>query len=487
MIRQLFLLCAVVLSCQLVYGQNPDCQLVLPPNPLTAKGLSTPFRLQPQNAANGPCQQDNPAQASFAQGAVINTDTGAVFVYNPLVITDGTTPFKAPVVPNLPTNYVAALWFGTNANTLRLVSQAGTRAVQDGVCVQGGGNTFSFFGQYSYCNAPAFFAAVSNAIAAKQLVVPALGTAADGKPCSSTRDFFLVDQDESDNVVTNYLVDPATKRIAQDTTANRNVLPGATVLANGSDNRLKSVFYDGALKCAGYAVQDLADPNQKLQALPFNEIQASLFQGNPVARNPIGHAMTLDAAGNPDLNKRNLYSVGVFQAAVNSASQISTKNYCTNMYNVGAPRILSNKSRFQNFASPAPADFNNLFDFLVNRFNAAVGADNLNCVALLNLPSPLANAVANPAAAAAIIPGPPVLDANPAAATAADLGGAVPLACPTTDPNATPAGFVFNGISFAIGAGAVAGLTLITGSVVYAVRRKSTTLADTKRAVTSSF
>jgi hypothetical protein len=485
MFKSILLLCVVLLSLNAVSGQNPDCQLILPPNPLTAKGLSTPFRLQAQNANNGPCQQDNPAQASFAQGAVINTDNGQVFIYNPLVITDGTQPFRTPVVPTLPTHYVAALWFGTNAGTLRLVSQAGTRALQDGVCVQGGGNTFSFFGQYSYCNAPAFFSAVANAVAAGQLKIPALGTAADGKPCPTTRDFFVVDQDESDNVVTNYLVDASTKRIAQDTTTNRNTMPGATTLSNGSDNRLKSIFYDGALGCAGWAVQDLADPNQRLQSLPFNEVQATL-QGNPVARNPIGHAMTLDANGNSDLNKRNLYSVGVFQASVNSVNQISTKTYCTNMYNVGAPRYLANKSRFQNFASPAPADFNNLFDFLVARFNAAVGPDNFNCPQLLGLPSPLANAVANPAAAAAIIPGPPVLDADPAAAVAADFGGALAGNCPPANAANQNNGFVFDGPSFAIGAGAVAGLVLAAGTVTYFVRRKSS-LDMTKRQATSSF
>jgi hypothetical protein len=487
MFKPILLLCVVLLSINVAYGQNPDCQLILPPNPLTAKGLSTPFRLQAQNAANGPCKQDNPAQVSFAQGAVINTDTGAVFVYNPLVITDGTTAFRAPVVPVLPKNYVAALWFGTNAGTLRLVSQAGTRAIQDGVCVQGGGNTFSFFGQYSYCNAPAFFSAVANAVAAGQLKIPPLGTALDGKPCPTTRDFFVVDQDESDNVVTNYLVDPVTKRIAQDTTTNRNTIPGALTLSNGSDNRLKSIFYDGALGCSGWAVQDLADSNQKLQSLPFNEVHATL-QGNPVARNPIGHAMTLDAAGNEDLAKRNLYSVGVFQSSVNSATQISTKTYCTNMYNIGAPRYLANKSRFQKFASPAPADFPNLFEQLVARFNAAVGPDNFNCPALTGLPSPLANAVANPAAAAAIVPGPPVLDADPAAAVAMDFGGALGANCPAAAAN-TPnqnGGFVFDGPSFAIGAGAIAGLVLIGGVIAYSARRSSA-LDQTKRQATSSF
>lgn len=60
-------------------------------------------------------------------------DTGAIYIYNPLVITEGTTPAANPgkftsnkllndfaVVPQLPANYVAAVWFGFNGNTLVL-------------------------------------------------------------------------------------------------------------------------------------------------------------------------------------------------------------------------------------------------------------------------------------------------------------------------------------------------------------------------------
>ncbi len=75
-----------------------------------------------------------------------------------------------------------------------------TNSLNDGNCVNGGGNVFTFFGQYAYCNAPAFYAAVNNAIMLGQLIVPKLGIAADGGPCPTTRDFIVVDQDQSDNV-----------------------------------------------------------------------------------------------------------------------------------------------------------------------------------------------------------------------------------------------------------------------------------------------
>ncbi len=56
----------------------------------------------------------------FVQGVIIDHDTGAISVYNPLVITAGTTPAIAPTVPVLPVRHTIALWFGSNGNALRL-------------------------------------------------------------------------------------------------------------------------------------------------------------------------------------------------------------------------------------------------------------------------------------------------------------------------------------------------------------------------------
>ena len=46
----------------------------------------------------------------------------------------------------------------------------------------------------------------------------------------------MIDQDQSDNVTTIYLLNPATGQTAQDTTANDANLTGAQKLVNGSDN-----------------------------------------------------------------------------------------------------------------------------------------------------------------------------------------------------------------------------------------------------------
>src|SRR5215831_1639145 len=91
---------------------NMDCTLIIPPLPLTAQGLATPFQLTATDRDQGPCNESNPNQAVFVQGAVIDPVTGQIAIYNPLVIDKGTQPAIAPVVPQLPPGGIVALWGG---------------------------------------------------------------------------------------------------------------------------------------------------------------------------------------------------------------------------------------------------------------------------------------------------------------------------------------------------------------------------------------
>ncbi len=131
------------------------------------------------NPDNGPCNEANPNQSAFVQGAVIDKATGTISVYDPLVIDKGTNPAAAPVMPKLTATSVVGLWFGFNGNNLTL---RGTRgSLQEGNCVNGVNG--SIFGQFSYCNAPAFFRAANQAIGAGNLVPPPIGMAKDGQAC----------------------------------------------------------------------------------------------------------------------------------------------------------------------------------------------------------------------------------------------------------------------------------------------------------------
>jgi hypothetical protein len=198
-------------------GDNMNCTLLVPANPLTAQGLATPYQLSATNPADGPCNEANTNQSAFVQAVIYDPIGGTLSVYNPLVIDQGTQPAIVPTTPTLPAGAIVGIWFGFNANNLLLQgAQAGT--LVQAHCVTGLGQ--SLFTQFSYCNAPAFFAAANQGVASGKVHIPALGMAKDGLPCPTTRDFSVVDQDQSDNVQTQYLA-TANGQTAQFSAANQ--------------------------------------------------------------------------------------------------------------------------------------------------------------------------------------------------------------------------------------------------------------------------
>ncbi len=360
---------------------NADCTLIVPPDPLTAQGLARPYQLVATDPGKGPCHEVSAAQAAFVQAAVIDPARGNIAVYNPLVVDQGTQPARAPVVPKLPQGAVVGIWFGYNGNNLTLQDSGGSLGT--GHCVNGIAG--SIFGQFSYCNAPAFFRAANQAIQAGRLVPPPLGKAKDGLPCPTTRDFSIVDQDQSDNVTTAYLI-TASGQIAQDTKANAAALQGQ-VQKNGSDERLLTVV-DSALGCTPWMAPDLADPGNLVAALPLNELQAAAHQAVPTALVPSSDPMVL-LHNARSLDKINAYRVGVDQLPIQSLNDANVRIYCTNLLAIAPSRMLldAHLTKVQPPADPAVA--NSLFTFLAQRFIFTYGANGLNCAKLLNQPDPV--------------------------------------------------------------------------------------------------
>ena len=387
-----FICLLLVLTASVVWGQtgvspNPNCTLLVPDNPLSAEGLATPYQLTATDPNAGDCQEANKAQSAFVQAAILDPATGQISVYNPLVVDRLDTPAAPPVIPTLPPNAIVALWFGYNADTLTLQANDGVLAAAN--CVNGAGG--APFGQFAYCNAPAFFHAAHRAIRRGQLTIPPLGTAADGRPCPTVRDFFVVDQDQSDNLPTTYLI--TSNGMAQKTQANLGLFPTATSLGNPSDNRLVDVALDGALGCTPWKVPDLADPGQMVPALPLNELQARAFQASPVALVPAGDPMALNH-GKRDLSKVTAYRRGVDQPPVAFSYQAETARYCRHMLRIAPARLLQDQTLLMPDAthptrglSPDPTVADSLFTFMAQRFVASF--DNLNCGGLLNLPDPV--------------------------------------------------------------------------------------------------
>ncbi len=359
---------------------NPDCTLIVPKHPLSAKGLATPYQLIATDPNGGPCNEANTAQSAFVEAVVFDPANNQISIYHPLVIDSGTKPAVAPMVPKLPGNAVVALWFGYNGNNLTLTS-ADPNTLWDADCVNG--LPGSIFTQVAYCNAPRLFSVVDNAAINGNLKVPALATAKDGQTCPTIRSFSIVDQDQSDNVNTLYL---ATSKgtIAQKTKANVATLKGATTLLNPGDNSLFSYFVSPSIGCTPWMVPSLDDPGQMVPSQAVNELQAHLLQKTPVARVPSRDPM-VEFDGQPDLAKDNLYRAGVDQPSASNYT-FQTAPYCREMLRA-LPKMTLDQKLETNFASLAPAAANNTFTFLAQRWVASWQL--LNCESLINITAPI--------------------------------------------------------------------------------------------------
>jgi hypothetical protein len=356
---------------------NPDCTLVVPPNPLTAQGLATPYQLTATDPGKGGCAEANDAQSAFVEATVIDTATGALSVYRPLVIDAGTQPAAAEIVPKLPAHAVVGIWFGFNGDNLTLRSQHGS--LRAGNCENGING--SIFGQFAFCDATAFFRAANTALHRGQITIPALGTGKDGLPCMTTRDYGLVDQDQSDNVITSYLVLPD-GQLAQDNAANSATMSGATTLVNGSDNLLLDGFVDPALGCSTFQAPDLTNPGHQVSSLALNELFAAARQARPIALVPEIDPMTLDD-GHLSLTKTNLYRSGVNMGTFNRRTE-SAAVYCADTLSMGARRIQQDEQLFRAAPSPDTGAANNLYTFMAQRWDASL--TNLNCDKVINVP-----------------------------------------------------------------------------------------------------
>jgi hypothetical protein len=318
------------------------------------------------------------------------------------------------VVPTLPAHAVVALWFGFNGNVLSLegadqdgatfdpdaspadASSTGMAQLWDGPAASGrpdatlqqahciaGQNIdgqFSPFTQVAACNAVAFFQAANKAIGAGQLRVPSPGTGKDGLPCLTTRGFGIIDQDQSDNVTTEYLTNSA-RQIAQDTSASRLALgTSATTLFNGSDNGLLDFFMDPSLGCSPWTVPDLANGGAPATALPLDELQAARWAGQvpgagPAALVPLNDPMTVDNNGNFNTGKTNSYRMIVDQLPLPAGE--SPQLYCEDMEEIQGMRLQEDVNLLIGEPSPAPATADNLFTFAASRLQASFV--NLKC------------------------------------------------------------------------------------------------------------
>jgi hypothetical protein len=342
-----------------------NCTLAVPANPLSAAGLATPWQL-----GDGCSMANAGTEGAFVEATIL-APNGSLQVYSPLVVTQGTTPAVAPTAPTIAPGSSVIIDVGFNGTNLVLTG-AGAR---QGNCVDASGQ--SVIGQVSACNAVNFYNAANAEIARGILTVPANGTASDGQACETTRDFALIDQDQSDNVVTQYLIN-GNGQTAQNSPANKANLVGATVLTNGSDDALLSEFVDPANGCRPFTAPDSTYPAGNAPSQALNELSARVNQKGTIALVPTNDEMTL-VGGNMSVTKTNVYRSLVDQPllAANTNPATVAASYCQNMVNIAPARNNLDMAKDAAFTSPVPTVGNNLATFLGNRLSMSF--TNLNC------------------------------------------------------------------------------------------------------------
>jgi hypothetical protein len=369
---------------------NVNCDIIVPADPLTARGLATPYQLtgpDGMSPAQSGCTMTNAVNlGAFVQATILNPRTGQLYVYDPLVITQGTTPAVWPTVPTLPRHAVVTIDFGFNGTDLTQVG-ATPYTLRDANCVNG--EPGSVFGQVSFCNGMSFFSEAHALEREGKLHVPSEGTSSKivasggrlgtGQDCPVTQNFDMVDQDPSDNVTTEYLLNPATGQTAQDTMSNQANIPGSTLLLNGSDNTLLDLFMDPVLGCTPFQAPDLANNDLPTSSQAMDELLSEKNEPAIPALVPENDEMVLNNAGQFDAAKTDLYRAQLGQSLINwSNNQFdSPAMYCQNIINNPTPFLAANAATLATGQPPVTGVGDNLFTFMANRLNMSF--TNLGC------------------------------------------------------------------------------------------------------------
>jgi hypothetical protein len=382
---------AKLTSPQTAPAANGNCDLIVPADPLSARGLATPYQLTGvggRTPAESGCRMSNAAKlGAFVQATILNPATGALSVYDPLVVTEGTRPAVQPTIPPIPANAVVTVDFGFNGKELFPVGATpGTLAEADCVTGQPG----SAFGQVSFCNGIKFFDAVRTAEREGLLRVPSPGTSGKitpsgggigtGRACPVTRNFEVAaDQSSANNVTTEYLLNPLTGQTAQDTTSNAGNLTGATLLFTPSDNALLDQFLDPVLGCTPFQAPDLANNDQPTSSQALDEILAGAYQPKVAALVPENDEVVRGRGGAFDAAKTDLYREELGQAPINGSSNETSapQAYCQNIVDIQTPFLAANRALLAAGQSPVTATGANLLSFMASRLSLSFA--NLGC------------------------------------------------------------------------------------------------------------
>ena len=330
---------------------NTTCDIIVPANPLSAQGLATPYQLtgpKGTTPAQSGCEMSNGAKVgAFVQATILDPATGALSVYEPLVITQGTkpdTPDRKLKPPVIPADAVVTLDFGFNGTHLVQVGATPT-TLADAHCVSG--QAGPAFGQASFCNGVNFFNAVQQAERKGLLKVPSPGTSeaivpsggdlGTGRSCPVISNYEVAGLDPGEGVTTTYLLNPLTGQTAQNNSTFRGYIAGATLLHGNSANAVLDQYVDPILGCTPFEAPDLSNANVPAFSKALDEIAAGAYQPKTAALVPVSDKAM----------------------------------YCQHLADIQTPFLAANQRLLATGQSPVTAAAGNLLTFLANRLSAS--------------------------------------------------------------------------------------------------------------------
>ena len=278
---------------------------------------------------------------AFVQATILDPATGALSVYEPLVVTQGTrpdTPGMKLIPPVIPADAVVTIDFGFNGTDLVQVGATPT-TLADAHCGSG------------QCNGAGFFAAVRLAERKGLLKVPSPGTSSTiaasggdlgtGRSCPVISNFEVAGLDPGESVTTTYLLNPLTGQTAQDNTTYQDYIPGSTLLHGSSANALLDQYVDPILGCTPFQAPDLSNASVPASSETLDEIAADAYPPKNTAQAPA------------------------------QANDNDTATYCQNLIDIQTPFLSANQTLLATGQSPVTATADNLLTFLANRLSAS--------------------------------------------------------------------------------------------------------------------
>jgi hypothetical protein len=338
---------------------NTTCDIIVPANPLSAQGLATPYQLtgpKGTTPAQSGCEMSNGAKlGAFVQATILDPATGALSVYEPLVITQGTrpdTPDRKLKPPVIPADAVVTIDFGFNGTHLVQVGATPT-TLADAHCVSG--QAGPAFGPTSFCNGGNFFAAVRQAERKGLLKVPSPGTSdaiagsggdlGTGRSCPVISNYEVAGLDPGESVTTTYLLNPLTGQTTQNNSTYLGYVAGATLLHGNSANAVLDQYIDPLLGCTPFEAPDLSNASAPAFSEALDEIAADAYPPKTAA---------------PEIDK-----------VVMGEGKSDPATYCQNLVDIQAPFLAANHKLLATGQSPVAATADNLLTFLANDLSSS--------------------------------------------------------------------------------------------------------------------